>query len=155
MLCGLGQQCLPAGTGTWLPTLRKGRPAWDTVLATLAELYVRGVPLDWTAVDRPYPRRKVSLPTYPFQRERYWVAAAERAAQAAPGETPGTGVTVHPLLGRRLRTARRTASSRTRWEWAPPPTCATMPSMGRRCSPLRATSRWPWQRERRRRVGPR
>jgi acyl transferase domain-containing protein len=51
------------------------------VLATLAELYVRGVPLDWTAVDRPYPRRKVSLPTYPFQRERYWVAAGEDASE--------------------------------------------------------------------------
>ena len=42
------------------------------MLATLAELYVRGVPVDWAAFDRPYPRRKVSLPTYPFQRERYW-----------------------------------------------------------------------------------
>ena len=66
------------------------------MLATLAALYVRGVPLDWAAFDRPYPRRKVSLPTYPFQRERYWVAAGEgasepREAVVAPTATGGVG----------------------------------------------------------------
>jgi natural product biosynthesis luciferase-like monooxygenase protein len=40
----------------------------------LAELYVRGVTIDWASVDRPFPRRKRALPTYPFQRERFWLA---------------------------------------------------------------------------------
>ena len=53
------------------------------MLATLAALYVRGVPVDWAAFDRPYPRRKVSLPTYPFQRERYWVAGGSRRLKAS------------------------------------------------------------------------
>ena len=96
VLCGLGQQCLPAGTGTWLPTLRKGRPAWDTVLATVAALYVRGVPVDWAAFDRPYPRRKVSLPTYPFERREYRIVS-----KALPIETKAGNGSGHPLLGRR------------------------------------------------------
>jgi len=106
VLCGLGQACLPAGTGTWLPSLRKGRGDWATLLPTLAALYVRGVPIDWAAFDRPYPRRKVSLPTYPFQRERYWLAAAARGARAHGG-TPATPALLHPLLGHRVRAAHR------------------------------------------------
>ena len=79
VLLGLGQQCGPAGAGVWLATLRKGRPAWETVLTTLGELYVHGVPVDWAGVDRDYPRRKVTLPTYPFQRQRYWIETSSES----------------------------------------------------------------------------
>ncbi len=46
---------------------------WKDLLQTLAQIYWRGVPVDWIGFDKPYNRKKVSLPTYPFQRERYWV----------------------------------------------------------------------------------
>ncbi len=46
---------------------------WKDLLQTLAQLYRNGYPIDWKAFDKPYYRKKVSLPTYPFQRERYWV----------------------------------------------------------------------------------
>ncbi|HUL78059.1 MAG TPA: SDR family NAD(P)-dependent oxidoreductase, partial [Vicinamibacteria bacterium] len=68
---------------------------WEQVLSSLGELYVRGVEVDWAGFDRDYPRRKVVLPTYPFQRERYWFAAAggARRPAAAPGapEDPADG----------------------------------------------------------------
>lgn|GEM_PF-1865466 len=45
---------------------------------------MRGGAVDWTAFDRDYTRRKVNLPTYPFQRQRYWVnEAASRASETA------------------------------------------------------------------------
>ena len=56
-----------------LPTLRQGQEDWVGMLEALAELYVRGVPVDWQAFDAGYSRRRVSLPTYPFQRKRYWL----------------------------------------------------------------------------------
>ena len=56
-----------------MSTLRKGRGDWQQVLESLAELYVHGVEVDWVGFDRPYSRRKVELPTYPFQRQRYWI----------------------------------------------------------------------------------
>jgi acyl transferase domain-containing protein len=59
-------------------------------------VYVAGAPVDWTAVDRGYRRRKVPLPTYPFQRESYWLAPGSDAVRAETG---------HPLLGRRLELA--------------------------------------------------
>ncbi len=46
-----------------------------------------GVDIDWLAFDRDYPRRRVSLPTYPFQRKRYWVGSAPKD-QPAPQSEP-------------------------------------------------------------------
>ena len=48
---------------------------WKDLLQTLSQLYLNGILIDWKAFDKPYNRKKVSLPTYPFQRESYWVEA--------------------------------------------------------------------------------
>ncbi|WP_208929315.1 SDR family NAD(P)-dependent oxidoreductase, partial [Streptomyces rapamycinicus] len=57
--------------GDGLPVLRRDRPEPLTVMAALGGLYVRGVQLDWDAV---FPgARRVDLPTYAFQRERFWL----------------------------------------------------------------------------------
>jgi iturin family lipopeptide synthetase A len=52
--------------------LEVGLGTWPSLLASLGQLYVEGVPVDWEAFERGSGRRKVALPTYPFQRERYW-----------------------------------------------------------------------------------
>ena len=70
-------------TATMLPSLRGQQPDWQTLLTSLGELYVRGVAIDWQGVDKEYRRRKVALPTYPFQRQRYWLARRNPSAQAA------------------------------------------------------------------------
>ncbi|MCG3153920.1 MAG: Phthiocerol/phenolphthiocerol synthesis polyketide synthase type I PpsC [bacterium] len=102
-LLSMGQRCLPEGSGLWLPSLRQGRADWQTMLDSLAGLYVHGVNVDWARCDRDYARRRVILPTYPFQRSRYWAKAAERGkARGARGKAQGAG---HPLLGERLRSA--------------------------------------------------
>ncbi|MFF5392586.1 type I polyketide synthase [Streptomyces sp. NPDC013012] len=64
------------------------------VLASLAGLHVRGVPVDWGAVFAPHRPRRVALPTYAFQRERHWPAgpggpAGREAAERATGPAPG------------------------------------------------------------------
>jgi len=94
ILTTLGRLCSGGAEAVWLPSLREGHSNWEQVLDTLAALFVHGVPVDFEAFDRGYARRKVSLPTYPFQRRRYWVdmmEAAPEAAGAAPGMTPGAG----------------------------------------------------------------
>ncbi|HET7695302.1 MAG TPA: type I polyketide synthase [Vicinamibacterales bacterium] len=74
-LLGLGQACAGHGDALWLPSLRRDRDAWSTLLESLGGLFVRGAGIDWKGFDAGYARRKVALPTYPFQRERYWVDA--------------------------------------------------------------------------------
>ncbi|GET38066.1 beta-ketoacyl synthase [Microseira wollei NIES-4236] len=61
----------------WLVSLYPGREDWQQMLHSLATLYVRGVPVDWSGFDRDYPRRRLQLPTYPFQRQRYWAKLPE------------------------------------------------------------------------------
>jgi len=73
MLVAMGQKCFPNNDGVWLPSLRNGREDWEQMLETLATLYVNGVHPDWEKFDRDYPRRRVVVPTYPFQEQRYWI----------------------------------------------------------------------------------
>ena len=73
VLTAMGRQCLPEDSGVWLPSLRRGQSDWQQLLYSLGELYVRGVRVDWCGFDRDYPRRRRPLPTYPFQRQRYWL----------------------------------------------------------------------------------
>jgi len=97
-LLGMGRLCLPDGVGTWLVSLRQGQEDWQQLLQSLAALYVRGVPVDWSGFDQAYPRRKVPLPTYPFQRQRYWF---EQAATQTFVQTTNRQP-IHPLLGQQL-----------------------------------------------------
>ncbi|MGC3998936.1 MAG: SDR family NAD(P)-dependent oxidoreductase [Anaeromyxobacter sp.] len=95
----MAQRSLPEGTAL-LGSLRRDHEDWRELSGALAALWVRGVPVDFEAFDRPYARRRVDLATYPFQRRRFWL---DRGApgRAAPRARPGA----HPLLGGRLPTA--------------------------------------------------
>ncbi|MDX2967332.1 type I polyketide synthase, partial [Streptomyces acidiscabies] len=55
-------------------TLRRGESESEQLLAAAARLHTRGVPVDWAAIVGRGP--VVDLPTYAFQRERYWPEAA-------------------------------------------------------------------------------
>ncbi|WP_217709539.1 acyltransferase domain-containing protein [Amycolatopsis sp. Hca4] len=83
-----------------LGTLRRDDGGRTRLLTSLAEAHVRGVPVDWTAWCASGCR--IELPTYAFQRERYWIEPGDRVADAA-----GLGLTPagHPLLGAGLELA--------------------------------------------------
>ncbi|MDZ7967992.1 MAG: beta-ketoacyl synthase N-terminal-like domain-containing protein [Nostoc sp. DedSLP03] len=72
-LLSMGIRCLPEETGVWLPSLRSGQSNWQQLLSSLAELSVLGVPVNWLEFDRNYHRDRLQLPTYPFERQSYWL----------------------------------------------------------------------------------
>src|ERR1051325_1938644 len=73
-LVWLGQQCLGTDAGEWCWSMRAGRDEWEQMLESVGKLYVRGVDVKWEAVSGGAGRHKVALPSYPFQRQRYWAA---------------------------------------------------------------------------------
>ncbi|MDH6538703.1 type I polyketide synthase [Streptomyces sp. SPB4] len=79
-----------------VPLLRTDRPEAVAATTALAHLHVHGTPVDWAAVFAGHDLRRVDLPTYPFQRARYWLESAP-----APGNVAAAGLAEagHPLLG--------------------------------------------------------
>ncbi|MBB5122498.1 type I polyketide synthase [Streptomyces eurocidicus] len=95
VLTAMAQHTLD-GTALAVPALRKDRSEETALLTALARLYAAGVDVDWAGFFDGTGARRVDLPTYAFQHERYW------PAQAAPvGDVSAAGLTPagHPLLG--------------------------------------------------------
>jgi acyl transferase domain-containing protein/acyl carrier protein len=74
-----GAQLLP-DAGHWLASLHPDRPDWEQMLDSLGVLYKLGTKINWFAFDQDYARQFVSLPTYPWQRDRYWMDALDRSS---------------------------------------------------------------------------
>ncbi|MEK8168972.1 acyltransferase domain-containing protein [Streptomyces sp. M19] len=79
-------------------TLRRDEGGWDRFLRSAGELFVRGVEVDWAPVFAG--AEPVELPTYPFQRQRYWLKPA--ASTAGDVTAAGLSRADHPLLGAAL-----------------------------------------------------
>jgi acyl transferase domain-containing protein/NADPH:quinone reductase-like Zn-dependent oxidoreductase/NAD(P)-dependent dehydrogenase (short-subunit alcohol dehydrogenase family)/aryl carrier-like protein len=95
-LLNMAQRGSTVTDAVWIGSLRKGRVDTAAMLESLGQLQVRGVNVDWVAVLGKVPaRQRVNLPTYPFQRDRYWQDlgnGTERAQLTATRQG-------HPLLG--------------------------------------------------------
>ena len=104
ILLGMGRQCLPEEVGVWLPSLRPGVAEWQQLLSSLGQLYVQGAKVNWLGFDQNYARQKVALPTYPFQRERYWIETNNNL-KLWPKQQLSTDQNLHPLLGQKLNCA--------------------------------------------------
>ncbi|WP_228556602.1 type I polyketide synthase [Myxococcus sp. AB025B] len=78
------------GTRAIRTSLADSLPAPASVLNTLGQLWLDGVEVDWDDVNEDRGLRRVPLPTYPFERQRYWVAPAARAesTQAVSSQAP-------------------------------------------------------------------
>nr|WP_306344920.1 type I polyketide synthase [Micromonospora sp. 4G55] len=96
---------------TVVPSLRRGHDEHRQALTALARLHVTGTTVDWTAL-LPQTTHTVDLPTYPFQRQRYWLHTLDYLAESwlagALGDDPAAlGLTPvdHPLLRAAVATA--------------------------------------------------
>jgi acyl transferase domain-containing protein/NADPH:quinone reductase-like Zn-dependent oxidoreductase/NAD(P)-dependent dehydrogenase (short-subunit alcohol dehydrogenase family) len=93
VLLGNVGECLGQNTGqeSLVPSLHRNRDEPSDMLSSLGKLYVAGCSVEWNSV---YATRvpSVSLPAYPYQRQKYWI---NRRTKTTPNA-------LHPLLGRRL-----------------------------------------------------
>ncbi|WP_433200629.1 type I polyketide synthase [Nocardia sp. CA-107356] len=99
VLTAMTRQCLPEdieSQSTVVAGARRGRAEVEQLVNCLAHAYTVGVDVDWRVFFAARSVSRVSLPTYAFQRRRYWL---EPAAGTAGVESVGLGAVDHPLLG--------------------------------------------------------
>ncbi|WP_306338832.1 polyketide synthase, partial [Streptomyces sp. KL118A] len=108
VLATMVQDCLPAGTGdedeaepVVAAALRSGHDEARTLLGAVAALHTDGQPADLAALV-PADAAQLPLPTYRFQRRRYWRVTPDAAA---PARAAGLQETGHPLLPAVIRQA--------------------------------------------------
>jgi acyl transferase domain-containing protein/acyl carrier protein len=77
VLTAMANHCFDGAATAAIATLRADRTEAEALLAAVAQAYTRGAPIDWTAVYAPIGGALVPLPTYPFEPQRYWPAAAD------------------------------------------------------------------------------
>jgi acyl transferase domain-containing protein len=80
-----------------MPSLRENRSDWEQMLESLSQVYIHGVKIDWIGFYKDYGRHKVVLPTYPWQRQRFWVESTQHKHAAN---------SLRPLLDRRIKLPR-------------------------------------------------
>lgn len=129
--------CLPEDAAAVVALQRKDREETEALVTGLAALHVHGVTVDWT--DLLPHRDGADLPTYAFQRDRYWMTGD-------PGQ-PGPAIG-HPLLGAAVERADADAALHTGRLSSPPSRgWATTAWAAYRCCRARRSSRWPSPRE--------
>jgi acyl transferase domain-containing protein/acyl carrier protein len=104
ILSGLAVKTL-GDDGVCLASLAEGQDGWQRMLETLGTLYLFGASVDWIGFDRPYPRRRLLLPNYPFQRKRFWVEERPARGGAMKHAEAQRASTTHPHLDHRFDTA--------------------------------------------------
>ncbi|MFI9276262.1 type I polyketide synthase, partial [Kitasatospora sp. NPDC052896] len=94
-LTAMAQETLADSGAVAVPALRADRPEDVAFTTALAQLHAHGVALDWEAVFAGRGARRVDLPTYAFQRQRYWLESSRPT-----GDVASAGLTAadHPLL---------------------------------------------------------
>lgn len=113
MLSSLGERSIPGKDPCqFLPSMRRERPAGETMLESLASLYVDGFKIDFDGFEKQFGGRKIPLPTYPWQEKSYWWTPTRKIADPAqpvpplesltPDQTPET-----PHAGQTLSLRRR------------------------------------------------
>ncbi|MEV0639396.1 type I polyketide synthase [Streptomyces sp. NPDC050619] len=91
VLAAMGAGCLPeeaAVSAVFVAAARAGLPEEVTVQTALADLYVRGVHVEWPALYEGRGAVHVDLPTYAFQRRRYWLQPAARTEVSETAPAP-------------------------------------------------------------------
>jgi acyl transferase domain-containing protein/thioesterase domain-containing protein len=97
VLSAMAQECLQGvdRQPALAPALRRGQPESETLVGALASAHATGAKVDWGVFFAVAAPRAVPLPTYPFQRKRYWLDSAAGLGDAGAA---GLGDAGHPLL---------------------------------------------------------
>ncbi len=95
VLTAMARQSVDNDTAVFAPALRSRHSETDVFAGFLAQAHIAGAGVDWPVFYAGSGARQVELPTYAFQRERYWISAGAGAGDPAAS---GQGGVDHPVL---------------------------------------------------------
>ena len=91
VLCGLARRHTGCTAGRLvLPSMLEGKDETEQMLRGLGQLWLSGVDVDWSQFSAGERRHKVALPTYPFERRRYWINAPRDVNESIASRLPST-----------------------------------------------------------------
>lgn len=97
VLSHLGKKAQPEAQ--WLPSMINQQSDWKTLSQSVARAFVSGLQIDWSSFEAGHFTQKITLPSYPFQRKRYWITQKD-SAMTTPINNSATAPVVDPQLVR-------------------------------------------------------
>ncbi|MBB6170277.1 acyl transferase domain-containing protein/acyl carrier protein [Nocardiopsis mwathae] len=104
VLTAMAQGCVESADALLVPAARKDRGEVTALFTAVGALHADGASVDWARVFTGRGKR-VDLPTYAFQRERFWMNSVATPGGQGDVRSVGLGPTDHPLLGAAVRVA--------------------------------------------------
>ncbi|MEU7874554.1 type I polyketide synthase [Dactylosporangium sp. NPDC049140] len=124
------RQCVTGEKHLWLSSLDRNDPEGVVVREALAQYYRAGGAVHWPGFHAGRERRKVGLPTYAFDRKRYWLPIKGPRHGVGGARTAG-GRLHHPLLGAEIAAGEGVREFKARWSATAPAYVADHVIMGR------------------------
>jgi phthiocerol/phenolphthiocerol synthesis type-I polyketide synthase E len=118
-LASLATASLGTGAATVLSSLpdpKDTQPATEVLLMAAGRLWIAGVDLDWRSLHSGEQRSRLRLPTYPFQRRRYWIEPDRGHLVPRHGEPPEPAPAAPTVLTPRPDLPTGYVAPRTEWE---------------------------------------
>ena len=109
---------------TTLPHRHETTPALRSALTTLGHLWTQGVDVDWTKLNNPASVQRVSLPTYPFEHQKYWIEPDKAHPAIAASASIPASASISDTPAQNLSFYRRT------WKPVPAPAAVAKPPSG-------------------------
>src|SRR5262249_8217829 len=96
-LCALAKQNVERSTATIIASMSRAGDEHDFIhlQETVGRLWGAGLKIEWEGIHRKQ-RRRVSLPTYPFERERFWIEPSKQSAREGARETASLHTSKNP-----------------------------------------------------------
>ena len=102
VLTGMARMIVPDVEVVWAASLDRDAGNWESLLDSVSTLYLHGVNLEWTGLRAMRQPKRVVLPTYPFQRGRYWLERSKTGKPTMDINPVEKDSRTHPFLGERL-----------------------------------------------------
>lgn len=98
VLLGMMKAAYPESKVASTSAMQRGKDEWLSAFEAIRQAYLAGLPIEWEGVYRDRNKRKLALPTYPFQRQRYWAAMIPRAVSSSAPVDAVKKDAIEPLL---------------------------------------------------------